>query len=141
MNTEERNYGCRYLEISIYGYKSLILENEVLRITMIIDRGCEIVEFNYKKLDLDFAWRTPRGLRSLKYFSKDFNDDLVLTDYYVGGWYDTFPSCCTGGEYINTRLPMYGEACYIPWEYEVLSDSKDEVVIRVFCTTIRSPFY
>jgi hypothetical protein len=142
MNKEERNYGCRYQEISIYGFRSLVMENELLRVTMIIDKGCEIIEFNYKREDLDFVWRTPpRGLKSLKYFVKDLNSDLTLTDYYLGGWYDTFPSSSAGGKYINTTLPIYGEVCYMPWEYEVVKDDLDEIAIRTYCQTIRSPFY
>lgn len=141
MYQEERNYGCRYQEISIYGYRSLVLENELLRITMILGKGCEIVEFNYKKIDMDFVWRSPQGLRSLKNYNKNFNDDLVLTDYYTGGWYDTFPSCGGRGKYNSATLPIYGEACYLPWEYEVIKDSSEEVIIKAYCNTIRSPFY
>ena len=44
MYVQSRNYGCRLQEVSIYGLKSLILENEILRITLIMDRGCEIIE-------------------------------------------------------------------------------------------------
>jgi galactose mutarotase-like enzyme len=141
MNTGERNYGCRYQEIFIYGYKSLILENEVLRTTIILDRGCEIVEFNYKKLDLDFVWKTQNGLGSLRNFSRDYGDDYILTDYYTGGWFEAFPVCGAGGEYYGTHMPIYGEVCYLPWDYIVLKNSEDEVIIKAYCKTIRSPFY
>ncbi len=141
MRSEERNYGCRIQEISIYGFKSLIIENELLRITMIVDKGCEIVEFNYKKNDLDFAWRTPNGLGVLKNCSKNFCDDYILTDYYTGGWFEAFPVCGAGGDYFGTHMPVYGEVCYLPWEYEVLSDNEEVVAVKAFCNTIRSPYH
>ncbi|MCL4386230.1 MAG: DUF4432 family protein [Actinobacteria bacterium] len=141
MNNGNRNYGCRLQEISIYGFKSLILENEVLRTTLIIDKGCEIVEFNFKKMDLDFVWRTPNGLGALKNFSKDYSDDLILTDYYTGGWFEAFPVCGGGGDYFGTHIPVYGEVCYLPWDYEVLKDDEDEIIVKTYCKTMRSPYY
>ena len=141
MNRTERNHGCRYQEIYIHGFKSIILENEVLRITMILDKGCEIVEFNYKKMDLDFTWRLPNGLGSLKNYAKNFNDDLILTDYYSGGWFEAFPSGGMEGDYFGAHLPIYGEACYLPWDYQILKDDEKEIILKVFCRMIRSPFY
>ena len=141
MTPIERNYGCRLQEISIYGFKSIILENEVLRTLIITDKGCEISEFNYKKMDLDFTWRTHNGLSTLKNYKKDYGDNLILTDYYSGGWFETFPICGTGGEYFGTQMPVYGEACYLSWDYIVLKDDEKEIIIKAFCKTIRSPFY
>ena len=141
MNRKERNCGCRYQEIYIHGFKSIILENEVLRVTLILDKGCEIVEFNYKKMDMDFVWRLPNSLGSLRNYVKNFNDDLVLTDYYTGGWFETFPSGGFKGKYFGAQLPIYGEACYLPWDYQIVKDDEKEVIIKVFCRMIRSPFY
>ncbi len=141
MFIQNRNYSCRFQEISIYDYKSLILENDVLRVMLLIDRGCEIIEFNYKKMDLDFVWRTPNGLEALKNFSKDYGDDYTLTDYYTGGWFEAFPVCGSGGDYFGTHMPVYGEVCYLPWDYEVLKDDEKEIIVRAYCKTIRSPFY
>jgi len=141
MIQEERNYKCRVQEVSIYGFKSLILENELLRVMMILDKGCEIVEFNYKKMDLDFVWRTPNGLGALKNFSRNYSDDYTLTDYYTGGWFEAFPVCGSGGDYFGTHMPVYGEACYLPWDCMIIKDSEEEVIIQASCKTVRSPFY
>lgn len=141
MLRKERNYGCRYQEIAIYDHKSIILENELIRIIFVVGKGCEIVEFNYKKKDIDFVWRTDKGLSCLENYSKNYNDDNVLTDYYTGGWFEAFPICGSGGEYKGVSLPVYGEVCYLPWEYDVVKDTKEEVILKAFCKTIRTPFY
>ena len=141
MMKKERNYGCRFQEVYIYGFKSIIMENELLRIVSVVDKGCEIVEFNYKKMDLDFAWRTNNGLSCLKYYSKDYTDFNTLTDYYTGGWFEAFPICGSGGDYKGTTMPLYGEVCYLPWEYSVVKDTEEEILLRFCCKTLRSPFY
>ena len=92
-------------------------------------------------MDLDFVWRTPNGLDSLKNFSRDYSDDFTLTDYYTGGWFEAFPVCGSGGDYFGTHMPIYGEVCYLPWDYDVLKDDENEIIVKTFCKTLRSPYY
>lgn len=83
-----RNYGCRIN--TDYFYKNLrveILENEYLKISILIDKGTDIFEFLYKPKDTDFMWLSPWGIKSPSNFvstipSKDGN----FMDYYEGGW-------------------------------------------------------
>ena len=37
-----RNYGCRYKEIIENGYRALVIENELLRISIYLDKGSDI---------------------------------------------------------------------------------------------------
>jgi hypothetical protein len=57
--TSERNYGCSFLEVSLLGIRTIILENEKIRITFLLDVGTEIIEFNHKETDTDFIQRSP----------------------------------------------------------------------------------
>jgi hypothetical protein len=54
-----RNSGCRYMEFLWNGYKCLFLENELIRVEILVDKGTDIVEFLYKPFDIDFMWRSP----------------------------------------------------------------------------------
>jgi hypothetical protein len=38
----DRNVGCRYLEATMDGIRMLFLENEMLRVTILPDNGCDI---------------------------------------------------------------------------------------------------
>ena len=39
----------------------MVLQNELLRVTVLAGRGADIVEFLYKPLDVDFMWANPSG--------------------------------------------------------------------------------
>ena len=55
-----RNYGCRMSdECTFRGLRLVVLENEKLRVTVLVDKGTDIYEFLYKPLDIDFLWRSP----------------------------------------------------------------------------------
>ena len=55
----ERNYGCRVSDSWTYrGLKTVVLENELLRIVILADKGADIYQFVYKPLDVDFLWRS-----------------------------------------------------------------------------------
>src|SRR6266511_3745216 len=48
-----RTHGCRVSdEWTHRGMRAAVLENELLRVLVLLDRGAEIVEFRYKPLDL-----------------------------------------------------------------------------------------
>jgi hypothetical protein len=60
----KRNYGCRITtDLLLNGIRAVVLENEKLRITILVDKGADIYEFLYKPLDIDFMWRSPVELQ------------------------------------------------------------------------------
>ena len=136
----ERNYGCRFLEISIFDYRAIILENEKIRITFLLDKGTEIIEFNQKETDTDFMWRSPQGLSCLEKIKFAKKDEQILTDGYTGGWFECFPNVGEACSYKGAIIPHYGEVCYLPWEYTVLKDEPEEVSLKCFVKTTKTPF-
>jgi hypothetical protein len=138
--SSERNYGCRFLEISIFGYRAVILENEKIRTTFLLDKGTEIIEFNQKETDTDFIWRSPQGLSCLEKIKFTKKDGQILTDGYTGGWFECFPNVGEACTYKGAEIPHYGEICYLPWEYTVVKDDPDEVSLRCLVHTTKTPF-
>ncbi len=138
--TSERNFGCRFLEIEIFSYRSIILENEKIRTTILLDKGTEIIEFNLKETDTDFIWRSPQGLSCLKKIQFAKKDEHILTDGYTGGWFECFPSLGEACVYKGAYIPHYGEVCYLPWEYTVLKDEPEEISIKCFVKTTKTPY-
>ncbi len=60
-----RNYGCRLWDQHTYkGMQVVVLENDLLRISVLADKGTDIFEFLYKSLDLDYMLMTPQGIRT-----------------------------------------------------------------------------
>ena len=40
----ERNFGCRLTKIILAGYQAVVLENNLLRVTVLVDKGTDIYE-------------------------------------------------------------------------------------------------
>lgn len=137
-----RNYGCRISEeIIICGHKALVMENEKLRVTLLVDKGTDIVELLYKPQDIDFMWRSPVPLHKMADFISTTGDSFNnYLDHYAGGWQEILPNGGPECTYKGAKLGMHGELCNIPWKYEVIVDHAEEVTVRFFVTLVRSPF-
>ena len=60
----ERNHGCRVSDAWTFrGLKTAVIENELLRVVVLIDKGADIYQFVHKPSDTDFLWRSPWGVR------------------------------------------------------------------------------
>ena len=82
-----RNHGCRISdEWTFAGMRTIVLENELLRIVILADKGSDIVEFRYKPLDLDFLYFAPGGIRSPHRAAPSSPSSAPFLDYYSGGW-------------------------------------------------------
>lgn len=136
--TGERNYGCRFLEVSLFGYRTIILENEKIRLMILVDKGTDIIEFNHKATDTNFIWRTPIGLSSLRK-AQSFHQNYLL-DTYTGGWFEAFPNVGSDTTYKGAHLPGYAEVCYLPWEYAVEVDSPEQVSLRCYVRGTLMPY-
>jgi len=137
-----RNYGCRFHEIEYLGFRSLVLENELLRIVIMYEKGTDIVEFVYKPTDVDFMWRSPAVISSNKknQLTKE-HDTGAFLDGYEGGWQDLLPNVSIPTNYKNTGLGFHGELAFLPWDYEVMEDNPYEVSIKFFVRMNRCPLF
>jgi galactose mutarotase-like enzyme len=140
-----RNYGCRFLEFELLGYRCIALENEVLRAVVIADRGARLYELLHKPSDTDFLWRWERGLRPKDYVDSIPNSRGNFQDHFAGGWNEMFPVYrfpSFGGPSEMGGLPMgyHGEVACVPWAYRVERDDPEEIAVRFEVRTVRSPF-
>ena len=83
-----RNHACRISDEFTYrGLRMLVMENEIVRVSILLDKGADIIEFRHKPSDTDFMLQTPLGVRLMVN-----NFDMVASpvgpfpDYYEGGW-------------------------------------------------------
>lgn len=139
---DRRNYGCRITtDVTIKGNRAVIMENRLLRLTILTDRGTDLVELLYKPEDMDFMWRSPVGIhKKSEFFSSTGNSLGNYLDHNSGGWQEILPN--GGGEcfYKGACLGMHGEISNVPWQYAVVKDEETEICVRFSITTLRSPF-
>ncbi len=137
-----RNYGCRLLEFVLNDFRAISLENEKVRITILIDKGTDIYEFLYKPKDVDFLWKSRLGLRSMKNYQpmKPGREGMFL-DFYEGGWQELFPWGGHPSEYRGVDTGLHGEVALEPWNYQVDIDTPEEIQITCSIRTRRAPFF
>ncbi len=140
----ERNYGCRLTTDGILkGMRTVVLENQKLRVTVLVDKGTDIYELLYKPLDLDFMWRSPMYLRDPRFFVPSSSSPKwgFWFDYLEGGWQDIIPSAGPACNYYGADFGLHGESSTIPWEFRVIDDDPKKVSVAFWARMYRSPFY
>lgn len=141
--THDRNWGCRISDEHIFrGNRMLVMENELLRISILIDKGTDIWEFLYKPKDIDFMWRAPTALRDPRtYIPGSPRANGNFQDVYFGGWQEIFPNGGVALTYKGIELGQHGEVSIIPWSCRIEKDTPDEVSAKMWARTCRTPFY
>lgn len=136
-----RNHGCRISdEWSYRGMRTLVLENELLRVTVLLDRGSDIVEFRYKPLDLDLLHFGQQGLRNPMQEIPSAYTDSPYLDFFNGGWNEILPNGGSPVIYKGAALGQHGEISLLPWRCSLLEDTPDRVAARLWVRALRTPF-
>jgi hypothetical protein len=139
----DRNYGCRLITNgTLKGLRTVVLENQKLRITVLVDKGTDIWEFLYKPLDIDFMWRSPMQLRNPAHFVPSSASSWGFWyDFYEGGWQEILPSGGIPSSFMGAEFGLHGESSTIPWEFRVITDTPYQVTVAFWVRLYRSPFY
>jgi hypothetical protein len=139
----DRNYGCRLItDGTLKGLRTVVLENQKLRVTVLIDKGTDIYEFLYKPLDLDFMWRSPMPLHNPKHFIPSSASEFgSFYDHYEGAWQEIVPSFGPPSSYKGAEYGLHGESSLLPWQFRVIEDQPERVSVDFWVRLYRSPFY
>jgi galactose mutarotase-like enzyme len=117
------------------------LENEVVRIEVLLDKGTDIVSFLHKPSDTDFMFRSALGLRPAASFSREPTADLTnVLDSWEGGWQECLPNGGPGVTYKGAPIPFHGEVAKLPWQFEVIENGPAAVAVRLSVRTVRTPY-
>ncbi len=137
-----RNSGARITDrYRLDDLRTVILENELLRVTVLADQGSDIFELIYKPRDIDLLWHSPQGVRRRANFVPSTHNSRPFFDYYEGGWQELFPHASAPTQYAGTELGFHGEVWGLPWDHQILADGPDQVSARFWVRTARTPFY
>jgi hypothetical protein len=139
----ERNYGCRVSDAWSYrGLKTAVVENELLRIVILIDKGADIYQFVHKPSDVDFVWRSPWGVRDPSKFVQTSGGAAEMwLDQYEGGWQTVLPGGGFPSTHGGVELGLHAEVNTVPWDAVIVEDTPERVSIRCSVRTARTPFY
>jgi hypothetical protein len=131
---------CRINEVEIDGMRALYLENDLLKIGILVDRGSDIFEFRYKPKDIDFLLRLSKGIRNPQlHFSQIRNTKSQFEDYYYGGWQVCLPNS-PAFNYRGAELGQHGEVSLIPWEVRIIEESAERISIHCSAQPLRIPY-
>ena len=122
--------------------RALRLENDLLAVTVLLDKGADIYELIYKPHGIDVLWKSPWGLKvpGLGPAGYSSNSETVWLEHYAGGWQELFPNGGDACIYKGVELSFHGEASMIPWDYEIVEQSSEQVEVRLSARLRRSPF-
>ena len=121
--------------------QTVILENELLRVVLLPDKGADIVEFRYKPRNTDFLLHLPNGIRNPQRDTPSAASQNPFLDYFSGGWNDILPN---GGPFITyqgAELGQHGEISLLRWNYAIIEDTSDRVAVKLWVRPLRTPFY
>jgi len=142
MKAKYRHYGCRITDESTYkGRNVLFLENELIKTGLLLDKGADLFQFIYKPADVDFLWKSPNGLLNpQKYHDTIASGAGTFLDNYHGGWQEIFPG---GGPYVyqGAELGLHGEVTQLGWDYSILEDEPETILVKLEVDCVRTPFH
>ena len=140
MYTWGRKTGCRLsLDYTYKGMRVAFLENELIRVGLLLDKGADIFEFTYKPRDIDFMWQSPLPLRA-PFVATSALPEGAFHDYYFGGWQEVLPSAGWAKEpYLGANQGLHGEVALLPFQADRLEDTPERVSLRLSTRCYRSP--
>jgi hypothetical protein len=137
----QRNTACRLLvDQSWCGYHAVTLQNRHLRVTVLPEKGGDIIELLHKPSDTDVLFLSPNGLRRDDHADFTLNDGPgAFMDRYPGAWQEILPAGGPPASHGGIGFGQHGEISVLPWRCEVVADTPDEVAIALTVQTVRTP--
>ena len=142
VDTEDRHWGCRVNDqITWKGMRALLLQNELIQLVILLDKGSEIIQFLYKPLDVDFIWRAPNTLQDPAHFVPSGGSQATdFFDHWSGGWFEIVPNGGPACEYKGAPLGNFAETINVPWSCRILENTPEQIRVGLSVKTYRTPF-
>jgi hypothetical protein len=127
----------RVVEGTFAGWRSISIESGLLRVTVLPDKGADIVEIVELGRGVDVLFHAPWGLAPPGSPPREGSDGHAFLESYAGGWQELFPSVNAPCVYRGAPVPFHGEVASRAWDARA-QVSDDEAVLRcsVECETV-----
>jgi hypothetical protein len=106
---------CRVIAGERAGWRALTLTNGELAVTLLPDKGGDIVELVHLASGVDALFHAPWGLQPPGAPPRDGSDGHAFLENYGGGWQALFPSAGDATTYRGAAIPFHGEVATLPW--------------------------
>jgi galactose mutarotase-like enzyme len=136
-----RNADCRLLLDQTWcGYHAVTLQNRLIRVTVLPEKGGEIIEWLHKPTDTDVLFLSPNGLRRGQHAEPSIGGAPgTFVDRYAGAWQEILPAGGPPASFGGAEFGQHGEISVLPWRCELLTDNDKEVAVKLTVQTIRTP--
>ena len=129
-----------YLDWSYKGMRTVILENRLIKVSILLDKGSDIFELIYKPLAIDLIWHSPTGYRSPASHIQDITSPAdVFHDYYGGGWNDIFPNYGNPSSNRGAKFVGHAESALLPWNCSESSEKDGIASVNLTVDCVRYP--
>src|SRR5680860_1402593 len=95
----------------LYGLQTLVLENRLLRITVLPELGGKIWSIVSKPHDWEMLWRHPRMTPRPAHYGATYDN------WFCGGWDEVFPNDCPV-DIAGEPYPDHGEIWSLPANWQ-----------------------
>lgn len=124
----------------VAGWRSVVLENEALRVVVLPAKGAEIHSLLDLRTGVELLFKAPWGLRPPGAPPLPGSGGDAFMWNYAGGWQELFPSADEACTYRGRPIPFHGEVATLEWEHEVLDMGEDEAAVRFRTRCRETPF-
>jgi len=105
-------------ESEIGGWRSVTVENEALRLTVLPDKGADIYELVDLASGVDPLFKGPWGLLPPGSAPREGSGDVEFLWNYEGAWQELFPNVNEAASYGGRQIPFHGEVATLPWDVQ-----------------------
>jgi len=131
---------CRLITDTLTGWRAVILENGLLRIVVLPERGAEILNFIHLPSGVDALYQAHWGLQPPGSPPRAGTSERAFEQHYAGGWQELFPSANHACTYQGRTVPFHGEVATLTWAYTVVTDTPDEIAVLFSVRCRQTPF-
>lgn len=131
---------CRISNETINGWRAVVLENDLLHVSVLPDKGADIYNFIHKSSGVDFLFKAPWGLQPPGAPPREGSGDMAFLWNYEGCWQELFPSANDPCTYRDQTIPFHGEVATLPWQEQIIQTDEAEVAVRFSVRCQKTPF-
>ena len=131
---------CRLTTGTVAGWDALTLDNGLIRVVVLPQRGAEILNFVHVPSGVDAMYQSYWGLQPPGAPHREGSGDREFEWNYGGGWQELFPSANHACTYQGRPMPFHGEVATLPWDTAVLKETPEELTVQFSVRCRQSPF-